>query len=176
MAIWPPLGITESKTDTSLLPRITAMKTFSCLLLLALTTLGLTKSAEAAPPNTHAVVHIKNESNAYATIYYNFSKGYKWRKEVIQKGETLTLSYRYSGDKSVSPKCLVKIDVDTDGRNIFEYSLAKAAAPDDNDLRYGATYKLKQIPGTDTRFLEAASSKARVEIIEKNSFKPTTVN
>lgn len=150
------------------------MKTVSFCLLLALTTLGLTKSAEAAPPNTHAVVHIKNESKAYATIYHNFSKGFKWRKDVIQIGETLTLSYAYDGTSQKSPPCLIKLDVNTQGRHIVEYSLVKGASADPDN--FGTRYTIKQIPGTHTRFLEASSPKARVTVTDKDGFIPTTVN
>jgi len=147
------------------------MKSVSCFLLLVLTTLGLAQSAVAAPPNTHAVVHIKNQSTAYATIYHNFSDGFKWKKDVIQIGETLTLSYRYEKTSQKSPPCLIKIDINTNGRQIVEYSLVKGASADDDN--FGTRYTLKQIAGTNTRFLEASSPKARVTVLDKDSFIPT---
>jgi hypothetical protein len=150
------------------------MKTLTCFLLFTLTTLGMLKTSAAAPPNTHAVVHIKNESTAQATIYYNFNKGYKWRKEVLQIGETLNLSYAYDGTAQKSPPCLIKLDVNTQGRHIVEYSLVKGASADPNN--FGTRYTIKQIRGTHTRFLEASSPKARVEVTDKNGFIPTTVN
>lgn len=150
------------------------MKTLSRLLLLAVASVVLANSASAEPPKTHAVVHIKNESTAQATIYYNFNKGYKWRKEVLQIGETLNLSYAYDGTAQKSPPCLIKLDVNTQGRHIVEYSLVKGASADPEN--FGTRYTIKQIPGTHTRFLEASSSKARVTVTDKDGFIPTTVN
>jgi len=150
------------------------MKSLSRLLLLVVACVAWAKSAAAAPPMTHALVHIKNESAAYATFYYSW--GGKWKSEVIQKGGSLALSYPYDNNEKHSPTLVVRIDIDTQGRHIVEYTLAKGAAPDDSSPRFGCKYTIKQIPGTDTRFLEATSPKAQVNVFDKDSYIPTVYN
>lgn len=141
---------------------------FGTLSLCLLTTL----SAEAQdPPSLYGVAHIRNDSTAQATTYYKWGKG-PWKKIVIARGGSIAFAYQYDGSKKVSPELRVRIDVDTDGVKIVEHSLTRGQSPDDNSGNYGHVFAIKQLKGTDTRYIEAVTKGARVTITDAKTTKP----
>jgi hypothetical protein len=116
-------------------------------------------TAESQPPNTHALIHIRNESNARATLYYRWGDR-AWRKCVIEQQKGAYFNWPYDGKSQSSPSFIGRLDVDTQGVRCMEHVLSRGASPDDNSMNYGHHYVIKQIQGTDTRYIQAVSQKA----------------
>ena len=122
-------------------------------------------------PLIYALTHIANNSDANATVYFKWGNGpWKWR--VIERGQEAWFSYPYSGQSQSSPDLFVRIDVDTNGVKFVEHVLSRGASPDDHSPRFGHHFTIKQLPGTDTRYIEAVTSNATVRVTDKNSSKP----
>jgi hypothetical protein len=131
--------------------------------------------ASAQPPMTHALIHIKNESNAPATIYYRWDKdGWnngKWKRTVIERGRAAYFNWRYDGTDQRSPHFLVRFDVNTTGKTQWmELELSRGAAPDNSDPKYGHHFVIKQYQATETRYIDNVTPKAVVKVTDK---KPT---
>lgn len=131
----------------------------------------LSSPASAQPPALYGVTHIKNESVAVATTYYKWGSG-PWKKVVIAKGGSTAFAYAYDGDKKVSPTLTVRIDTDTDGVKYVEHTLTRGASPDDNDGRYGHKFVIKQLAGTDTRYIDTVTAGAVVRVTDARSTRP----
>jgi hypothetical protein len=125
----------------------------------------------AQPPATHALIHIKNESRARATLYYKWGNG-RWKVRVIEMGRAAYFNWRYDGNSRSSPNFIVRLDVDTQGVKFVEHVLSRGASPDDNSPRYGHHYVIRQVPGTDTRYIDAVTIGAVVKITDKNTSRP----
>lgn len=113
-------------------------------------------SVHAQPPALFGVSHIKNESTATATLYYKWGKGSQnWKKYVLERGKAVYIHWKYDGPSNVSPDLVVRMDVDTDGVRFVEHILSRGASPDENSPNYGHHFVVKQIAGTDTRYIDA---------------------
>lgn len=123
------------------------------------------------PPSTHALIHLANNSNAQATVYFKWGNG-PWKRTVIPIGGRHYFNHRYDGQSRSSPDFFVRIDTDTDGVKIVEHVLSRGASPDDNSPRYGHHFTIRQLTGTDTRYIEAVTRGATVRVTDKNSSKP----
>jgi hypothetical protein len=123
------------------------------------------------PPLTHALVHLSNRSNARATVYFKWGNG-NWKRRVIEIGETHYFNYRYDGQSRRSPDLFIRIDVDTNGVKFVEHVLSRGASPDDNSPRYGHHFTIKQLTGTDTRYIDAVTRGATVRVTDNNSSRP----
>lgn len=123
------------------------------------------------PPLTHALVHLTNRSNVRATVYFKWGNG-RWKKAVIGIGESHYFNYRYDGQSQRSPDFFVRIDVDTNGVKYVEHVLSRGASPDDNSSRYGHHFTIKQLTGTDTRYIQAVTRGATVRVTDRNSSRP----
>lgn len=151
------------------------MVALRAMLLLTVVSLGLhtPNIALADPPLTHALIHIENKSSAPATLYYKWGNG-AWKKTIVEKETKHYFNYPYDGTSQKSPDFHVILDVDTDkGTKFVEHVLSRGASPDDNSPKYGHHYVIKQLAGTDTRFLEAVTNKATVKVTDKNAKAPT---
>jgi hypothetical protein len=124
-------------------------------------------TAESQPPNTHALIHIRNESSARATVYYRWGDR-PWQKYVIEQQRGAYFNWRYDGNSQSSPSFIVRLDVDTQGRACVEHVLSRGASPDDNSMNYGHHYVIKQLQGTDTRYIQPVSQKAAAKVTDKN--------
>lgn len=124
------------------------------------------------PPLTHALIHLKNTSNARATVYFKWGND-PWKRRVIPIGGSHYFNYRYDGRSQRSPDFFVRLDVDTDGVKFVEYVLSRGASPDDNSPRYGHHFNIKQLTGTDTRYIEAVTSNATARVTDKTSSRPS---
>ena len=122
-------------------------------------------------PLTHALIHIANNSDAPATVYFKWGNG-PWKRRVIERGRAAYFNHRYDGRSQRSPNFFVRIDVDTNGVKFVEHILSRGASPDDNSTSYGHHYSIKQLPGTDTRYIAAVTRGASVQITDKNSSRP----
>jgi hypothetical protein len=129
------------------------------------------RAAAAQPPATHALIHIKNESSARATLYYRWGTG-QWKVYVIERGRGAYFNWRYDGNSQSSPDFVVRLDVDTQGVKFVEHVLSRGASPDDNSPRYGHHYVIRQLQGTDTRYIDAVTNRAVVKVTDKNSSRP----
>lgn len=126
----------------------------------------------AQAPLTHALIHIANNSNAKATVYFKWGNG-PWKRRVIERGRMAYFNYRYDGLSQKSPDFFVRIDVDTnDGAKYVEHILSRGASPDESSPRYGHHFTIKQLPGTNTRYIQAVTTGATVTITDKNSSSP----
>lgn len=125
----------------------------------------------AQPPATHALIHIKNESNAIATLYFKWGNG-EWKRRVIEKERSAYFNWRYDGASQKSPDFIVRLDTDTQGVRYVEHELSRGASPDDNSPKYGHHFVIKQLPGTDTRYIDNVSNKAVVKVTDKNARRP----
>jgi hypothetical protein len=124
------------------------------------------------PPSTHALIHLANNSNAVATVYFKWGSG-RWQKRVIPIGGSHYFNHRYEGQSRSSPDFFVRIDTDTQrGARIVEHVLSRGASPDDNSQQYGHHFKIKQLTGTDTRYIEAVTRGATVRVTDNNSSTP----
>jgi len=128
-------------------------------------------SVSAQPPTTHALVHLTNRSNARATVYFKWGNG-PWRRTIIEIGQSHYFNHRYDGQSKKSPDFFVRIDVDTDGVKFVEHILSRGQSPDDSSPRYGHHFTIKQLAGTDTRYIEAVTGGARVRVTDTNSSRP----
>lgn len=129
-------------------------------------------TAESQLPNTHALIHIRNESDARATVYYRWGDR-SWQKYVIEQQRGAYFNWPYNGTSQSSPSFIVRLDVDTRGRHCMEHVLSRGASPDDNSMKYGHHYVIKQIQGTDTRYIQAVTQRATVKVTDKNCSFPT---
>jgi hypothetical protein len=125
----------------------------------------------AQAPSTHALLHIANKSNARATVYYKWGNG-RWKRAIIGIGESYYFNYRYDGQSRRSPDFYVRLDIDTNGVRFVEHVLSRGQSPDDNSTRYGHHFTIKQLTGTDTRFIEAATRGATVRVTDITSSRP----
>ncbi|MGZ8843980.1 MAG: hypothetical protein ACXW18_09985 [Pyrinomonadaceae bacterium] len=132
-----------------------------------------TRPASAGqPPMTHALIHLVNNSNAVATVYFKWGNG-PWKRTVIEKGGAHYFNHRYEGQSRSSPNFFVRIDTDTQqGARIVEHVLSRGASPDDNDSRYGHHFKITQVSGTNTRYIQAVTPGATVRVTDNNSSTP----
>src|SRR5262245_25571400 len=96
-------------------------------------------AVSAQPPATHALIHIKNESNAIATLYFKWGNS-QWKKHVIERDRSAFFNWRYDGTAQKSPDFVVRLDVDTHGVKFMEHVLSRGASPDDNSPKYGHHY------------------------------------
>ena len=128
-------------------------------------------TAFAQPPALFGVSHIKNESTATATLYYKWGKNSQtWKKYVLERGKAVYFPWKYDGPSNVSPDLVIRMDVDTDGVRFVEHILTRGASPDDNSPNYGHHFVVKQVSGTDTRYIDAVKpAGAKVTITDKNS-------
>jgi len=128
-------------------------------------------SVSAQPPKTHALIHITNRSNARATVYFKWGNG-SWRRAVIEIGQSHYFSRRYDGQSKSSPDFYVRLDVDTQGVRFMEHILSRGQSPDESSDRYGHHFTIRQLAGTDTRYIQAVESTAWVKVTDTNSSKP----
>jgi opacity protein-like surface antigen len=128
-------------------------------------------SVSAQPPSTHALLHLSNKSNAIATVYYKWGNG-KWKRAVIGIGQSYYFNYKYDGQSRHSPDFFVRLDVDTNGVRFVEHVLSRGQSPDDNSIQYGHHFVIKQLTGTDTRYIQAVTTGARVRVTDINSSRP----
>ncbi len=132
----------------------------------------LTQPAVAQqPPALYGLSHIKNESAAKATTYYKWGNG-PWRKIVIEQGKSIAFAYPYDNASKSSPDLYIRIDVDTDGVKYVEHVVSRGQSPDDNSAKYGHRFMIKQLKGTDTRYIEAVTNGAKVKVTDAKSTKP----
>ena len=125
----------------------------------------------SAQPTTHALLHIANKSNARATVYFKWGNG-RWRRTIIEIGQSHYFNYRYDGQSKRSPEFYVRIDVDTSGVKFVEHILSRGQSPDDSSPRYGHHFTIRQLAGTDTRYIEATGNNSRVRVTDTNSSRP----
>ena len=144
---------------------------YSILAAVLLMSLASFASVSAQAPSTHALIHIANRSNARATVYYKWGNG-RWKVAVIEIGRSYYFNYRYDGQSRRSPDFFVRIDVDTNGVKFVEHVLSRGQSPDDNSIRYGHHFVIKQLTGTDTRYIEAVTRGATVRVTDINSSRP----
>jgi hypothetical protein len=128
-------------------------------------------SVSAQAPSTHALLHIANRSNAIATVYYKWGSG-RWKRAVIGIGQSYYFNYRYDGQSRHSPDFYVRLDVDTNGVRFVEHVLSRGQSPDEDSPRYGHHFVIKQLTGTDTRYIQAETPGARVRVTDTNSSRP----
>ena len=128
-------------------------------------------SVSAQAPTTHALLHIANRSNAVATVYYKWGTG-KWKRAVIGIGQSYYFNYRYDGQSKHSPDFFVRLDVDTNGVRFVEHVLSRSQSPDDSSMKYGHHFVIRQLAGTDTRYIQAETPGARVRVTDTNSSRP----
>lgn len=144
---------------------------YSILAAVLLMSLASFASVSAQPPTTHALIHITNRSNARATVYFKWGNG-RWKRAIIEMGQSHYFNYRYDGQSKRSPDFFARIDVDTNGVRFVEHVLSRGQSPDENSPRYGHRFVIKQLAGTDTRYIEAATNSARVTVTDTNSSRP----
>ena len=146
------------------------MMTRICALIAACVFLPQLASAQG-PPALFGLAHIKNISVAKATTYYKWGNG-PWKKVVIERGQSIAFAYPYDGNAKVSPALFIRIDVDTDGVKYVEHIVSRAQSPDDNDGRYGHKFEIRQLSGTDTRYIAAVTPGAKVQVTDAVSSRP----
>ena len=129
-------------------------------------------SVTAQPPTTHALVHLTNRSSARATVYFKWGNG-PWRRTIIEIGQSHYFNHRYDGRSKSSPDFYVRLDVDTQGVRYVEHILTRGQSPDESSSRYGHHFTIKQLAGTETRYIQAATSGARVTVTDTNSSRPS---
>jgi hypothetical protein len=132
----------------------------------------LSTPAPAQPPALYGVSWISNDSNAKCTVYYKWGKDGAWKKYVVEKGRTAYFSWAYDGGKKVSPDLYVRIDVDTNGAKYVEHILTRGQSPDNDSSKYGHHFSVKQLKGTDTRYIEAVTRGAKVTVTDTRSTRP----
>jgi hypothetical protein len=149
------------------------MKTAAGLLALMLTLVGLASVASAAPPRTHAVVQIKNESVWNAIVYYRWSDSSTWQDKLIRNGENMTISRPYPANSKKSPTLYVRFNAVTEQKaRIVEYTVARGAASS-TAAGFGTKYVINEKSGSKTvRFLAAASPKAEAKLTNSNAPRP----
>jgi len=134
---------------------------------------ALTDQASAQPPNLYGVSWVTNDSNARCTVYYKWGKDGPWKKHIIEKGRMAGFSWAYDGDKKSSPDLYVRIDVETDSDTKWvEQILTRGQAPDKESTKYGHHFTVKQLKGTNTRFIEATTKGAKVTVTDTRSSAP----
>jgi hypothetical protein len=133
---------------------------------------ALTGRASAQPPNLYGVAHIGNESAAKATVYFKWGTNGTWKKHVIEKGKKVAFAWKYDGTSKSSPTLYVRIDVDTDGVRFVEHTLSRGQSPDNNAGKYGHHFAVKQLAGTDTRYIEAVTPRAEVKVTDAKTTAP----
>lgn len=127
----------------------------------------------AQPPALFALTHIYNESGAKATIYFRWGNTGPWGKFVIEKGMRGFLNYAYDNAAKTSPDLYVRMDVDTNGVKIVEHVLSRGQSPDDNSINHGHHFRIKQLTGTDTRYIEVIKpTNAKVRMTDARSSVP----
>lgn len=124
------------------------------------------------PPLTHALIHLKNTSTQSVTVYFKWGNNGRWQRTIIPRGGGHYFNYRYDGNSRSSPDFFVRIDVDTNGTRYVEHVLSRGASPDESSMRYGHHFNIKQLAGTETRYIDAVSSGATVKVTDKNSSRP----
>ena len=126
----------------------------------------------AQPPTTHGVAFLNNESSARCTVYYKWGQNGVWKKHVIEKGKGAYFSWAYDGQRKSSPELYVRIDIDTNGVKFVEHTLSRGQSPDADSPKYGHHFTVKQLKGTDTRYIEKVTKDARVTVTDINSTRP----
>lgn len=140
----------------------------AAVLLMSLASLA---SVSAQPPTTHALLHLTNRSTARATVYFKWGNG-PWKKTIIEIGQSHYFNYRYNGQSKRSPDFYLRLDVDTQGVRYVEHILSRGQSPDEDSSRYGHHFTIRQLTGTDTRYIQAATNGARVRVTDTNSSRP----
>ena len=130
------------------------------------------RPVSAQAPSTHALIHLTNNSSARATVYFKWGNG-AWRRTIIEIGGSHYFNYRYDGQSKRSPNFYVRIDVDTNGVKIVEHLLSRGQSPDDSSSAYGHHFTIKQLNGTDTRYIQAVTRGATVTVTDNNSSRPS---
>ena len=128
-------------------------------------------SVSAWQPLTHALIHITNRSNQSANVYFRWGNG-RWQRCIIERGGSHYFNHRYDGQSRRSPDFYVRIDVDTNGTRYVEHVLSRGASPDDSSMKYGHHFAIRQLTGTDTRYIEAVTRGANVRVTDVNSSRP----
>ena len=142
--------------------------------LVAVAAVGLGGAAAAQqPPALYGVAHIANDSTARCTVYYKWGKDGAWKKGVIETGKKHYFSWAYDGANKSSPDLYVRIDVETDGDTKWvEHTLSRGQSPDKDSAKYGHHYSVRQLKGTDTRYIEAVTKGAKVTVTDARSTAP----
>lgn len=97
-----------------------------------------------------------------------------WGKFVIDKGKRGYLNYAYDNAAKTSPDLYIRLDVDTDGVKIVEHVLSRGQSPDDNSVNHGHHFRIKQLAGTDTRFIEVIKpTNAKIRVTDARSSVPS---
>jgi hypothetical protein len=121
------------------------------------------------PPMTHALIHIKNDSIARATLNYKWGKSGRWRRYIIERNRAAYFNWRYNGPSRSSPDFIVRLDSDTKrGSRCVEQILSRGASPDNNSSKYGHHYVIRQLPGTETRYIDAVTNGAVITVTDRN--------
>jgi hypothetical protein len=142
------------------------------LILAAVLLMSLASFASvSAQPTTHALVHITNRSNARATVYFKWGNG-PWRKAIIEIGQRHWFNHAYDGQNKTSPNFYVRLDVDTQGVRYVEHILSRGQSPDESSPNWGHHFTIKQLTGTDTRYIQATTSGAWVRVTDTRSSRP----
>jgi len=144
---------------------------YSILAAVLLMSLASVASVSAQAPSTHALIHLRNESTAKATVYFKWGNG-RWKRTVIEIGQSHYFNWPYNGQSRRSPDFFVRIDVDTNGVRFVEHVLSRGQSPDDNSMSYGHHFTIKQLGRTDTRYIEAVTRGATVRVTDINSSRP----
>jgi hypothetical protein len=122
-------------------------------------------------PALYGLSHIRNDSTAKTTTYYKWGNG-PWKKVVIEQGKSMAFAYPYDGAAKSSPDLYVRIDVDTDGVKFVEHIVSRGHSPDDNSAKYGHHFTIKQLKGTDTRYIDAVTTGGEVKVTDATSTRP----
>jgi hypothetical protein len=124
------------------------------------------------PPALYGLTHIRNDSTAKATTFYKWGNG-PWKKVVIEQGKMMAFAWAYDGTSKHSPDLFIRIDVDTEsGARYVEHIVSRAQSPDDNSAKYGHQFAIKQVQGTNNRYIDAVTAGAKVKVTDANSSRP----
>jgi hypothetical protein len=123
------------------------------------------------PPPLFAVTHITNRSNAVSTLYFRVGDG-PWQKRVIPIGERWTETTFLDGSSPSAPDLFVRVDADTNGVHWVEYRLSRGNSPDKFSPRWGHHFMIKQIQGTNDRFIESLTNGGSARLTDANSSPP----
>lgn len=146
---------------------------FAVRILVAVFACGLVAGlASAQPPSLYGVAHVGNESNAGCTVYYKWGKDGAWQKHVVEVGKKAYFAWPYDGNSKASPDLYVRIDVDTDGVKFVEHILSRGQSPDADSAKHGHHFAVKQLKGTDTRYIQAVTPGAKAAVTDAKSTKP----
>jgi hypothetical protein len=139
----PSRGLVRGCSNHRLRPRAFSV---ALLLTLALLTAG-SQPCEAQQPR-FGVVRVGNKLDGDLTFFFRWvwadgRVAADWRKIVIHPGKSKWFAWEYGGSGQTSPTFYCRFDTERDkGRDFWEYSLTRGAAPDEKDARYGHHYEV----------------------------------